>query len=125
MQHERFYLSTKVYFSELQSNYGAAADSTALWIPNRWDSSSGYAMRKFAQRAVIVGAGMLTIMSAVDDADSAARAHADGPGCVVEAADQCPQLADAPRPDPARAPHLEIFCQPARIGAFCSRRWVH
>ena len=77
-------------------------------------------MRRFAQRAVVAAGGMLTlIMSPIDDADVLAQAHAGGPECVVNAVDQCRQQADL-----ARAPHLQISCQPARLGAFCSKRWV-
>jgi hypothetical protein len=67
-------------------------------------------MRKLAQRAVIAGAGVLTIMSAVGSTDLLGQAHADPP-CAANAADPCPQ-ADPPQGDPPRAhpPQLSRVC---------------
>ena len=79
-------------------------------------------MRKLAQRAVIAGASVLTIMSAVGGADLLGQAHAD-PLCVTNAADPCPQ-ADPPQGDPPRAhpPQLSRVCTgggPKTGGAQC------
>lgn len=67
-------------------------------------------MRKLAQRAVIAGASVLTIMSAVGGADLLGQAHADPP-CVDNAAGPCLQ-ADPPHGDPPRAHprHLSRVC---------------
>jgi hypothetical protein len=81
--------------------------------------------RKLAQRAVIAGAGMLAIVNGVGGADLLAKAHADNPNCVVNAVDQCPRLADAPKPDAPRPPHVRTFCQPAGMaGQHCFQRLV-
>jgi hypothetical protein len=81
-------------------------------------------MRKLAHRAVIAGASVLTIMSAIGGADLLGQAHAD-PQCVANAADPCPQ-ADPPQGDPPRAhpPQLSRVCTgggPKTGGGHC---WV-
>ena len=80
-------------------------------------------MRRLGLRAVIAGASVLTIMSAVDAADLLGQAHADDPQCVANAADPCPQ-ADPPQGDPPRArpPQLSRVCTgggPKTGGAHC------
>jgi len=64
-------------------------------------------MRKLAQLAVIVAAGVPTIMSAVGGADLLGPAHADGPACIANATDPCPPQADPPQADP---PQLRTVC---------------
>jgi hypothetical protein len=57
-------------------------------------------MRKLGLRAVIAGASVLTIMSAVDGADLLGQAHAD-PRCATSGADPCqPQADPPPQADP-------------------------
>jgi hypothetical protein len=80
-------------------------------------------MRKLAQRAVIAGVSVLTIMSAIGGADLLGQAHAD-PQCVAGGADPCsPQAADPPpQADPPPRPRYQTVCQPAaKTGAFCYR----
>jgi hypothetical protein len=75
-------------------------------------------MRKVGLRAVIAGASVLTIMSAVDGADMLGQAHAD-PQCATSGADPCLQQADPPRADP---PQLRTVCTgggPKTGGAQC------
>jgi hypothetical protein len=81
-------------------------------------------MGKLAQRAVIAGAGVLAIISAVGGADLLGQAHADNPQCVANAMDPCPVLADAPNADPPHSPQVQTFCQPAgsKWGTHCFRR---
>lgn len=83
-------------------------------------------MRKLARRAVIAGAGMLTITSCVGGAGLLGQAHADDPHCVVNVTVPCPQQADLPNPDPPRPPRIRVFCQPAGSawGTHCFQRWV-
>jgi hypothetical protein len=62
-------------------------------------------MRKLAHRAVIAGASVLTIMSAIGGADLLGQAHAD-PLCVTNGTEPCQPQADprrkrTRRPDPA------------------------
>jgi hypothetical protein len=87
-------------------------------------------MRKLAQRAVIAGASVLTIMSAVGGADLLGQAQAD-PLCVSSGTDPCPPQAEPPRADPPPADpphrsHIRVYCQPggAKWGAFCRQQWV-
>ena len=72
---------------------------------------------------------MLAIMSGVGGADSLGQAHADGPQCIANATDQCPQQADLARAEPPRAdppqahrPQLRTVCTgggPFSGGAHC------
>ena len=78
-------------------------------------------MQTFARRAAIVAMGMLAI---IGSADALPRASAGGPECVAVAAVECADQAQAVQPDPHAGKHLTISCQPARIGAFCTKRWV-
>jgi hypothetical protein len=57
-------------------------------------------MRKLAHRAVIAGASVLTIMSAIGGADLLGQAHAD-PLCVTNGTEPCQPQADPPRGRPA------------------------
>jgi len=65
--------------------------------------------------------GMLAIIGSID---ASPEADAVGPDCVAEVAVQCAEQAQAVQPDPHAGKHLTISCQPARIGAFCTKRWV-
>lgn len=84
----------------------------------------GSATKKLVQRAVIVGAGGLAIISGVGGADLLAQARADDPPCVAGAATPC--LVDLPRPDPPPRSHVRVYCQPlgTKFGAFCFRKVV-
>jgi hypothetical protein len=68
-------------------------------------------MRKLGLRAVIAGASVLTIMSAVDGADLLGQAHAD-PRCATSGADPCqPQADPPPQADPTpRTPTPDGDC---------------
>jgi hypothetical protein len=83
-------------------------------------------MRKLAHRAVIAGASVLTIMSAIGGADLLGQAHAD-PLCVTNGTEPCQPQADPPRAgpppaDPPPGPRFQTVCQPAaKTGAFCYR----
>ena len=77
-------------------------------------------METFTRR-VIVALGTLVILGSLGDSP---EADAVGPDCVAEAAVQCAEQAQAVQPDPHAGKHLTISCQPARIGAFCTKRWV-
>jgi hypothetical protein len=75
-------------------------------------------MRKLGLRAVIAGASVLTIMSAVGGADLLGQAHAD-PQCASSGADPCRPQADPPQADP---PQLRTVCTgggPKTGGAHC------
>jgi hypothetical protein len=87
-------------------------------------------MRKLAQRAVIAGASVLAIMSAVGGADLLGQAHANEPQCVANATDPCrpqadPLQADPPPADPPHPPRIQVYCQPVgpKSGVFCYR-WI-
>jgi hypothetical protein len=81
-------------------------------------------MRKLGLRAVIAGASVLTIMSAVDGADLLGQAHAD-PRCATGGADPCQPQADPPLqadPPPAHRPQMGTVCTgggPKTGGAHC------
>ncbi|MDT5409081.1 MAG: hypothetical protein QOG14_1301 [Mycobacterium sp.] len=81
-------------------------------------------MRKLGLRAVIAGASVLTIMSAVDGAHLLGSAHAD-PRCATSGADPCQAQADPPpQADPPRAhpPQMGTVCTgggPKTGGAHC------
>jgi hypothetical protein len=69
-------------------------------------------MRKLAQRAVIAGASVLTIVSAVGGADLLGQAHAD-PLCVANGADPCQPQADPPQADPPNRSHFGFIASQA------------
>jgi hypothetical protein len=72
-------------------------------------------MRKLGLQAVIAGASVLTIMSAVDGADLLGQAHAD-PHCAASGADPYQSQADPPpQADPPRA-------HPPQMGTVCTGR---
>lgn len=83
-------------------------------------------MRKLAQRAVIAGAGLLAIISALGGADVLGQAHADPPQCVANATDPCAPQADLANAAPPQPSHIQTFCQPAgaKWGVFCFQRRV-
>jgi hypothetical protein len=66
---------------------------------------------------------MLAVSGVLGGSGQLPEARAVGPECT-DAVAQCPQQANASKPDLAPQRHLEISCQPARIGAFCTRRWA-
>ena len=73
-------------------------------------------MRKLAQRGVVLGAGMLAIMTGIGGADVLGQARADGPQCLANATNPC-------RP-PADPPQLRTVCiggGPKSGGAHCWR----
>jgi hypothetical protein len=81
-------------------------------------------MRKLTQRAVIAGASVLAIMSAVGGADLLGQVHADDTHCMANATGPCPPQADPPRADP---PQLRTVCTgggPKTGGAHCHREIV-
>lgn len=88
-------------------------------------------MRKSALRAVIAGAGALTIFSGIGSTETLGtetlgQARADIPRCVADAPDPCPLQAQAPDADAPPAPHVQIYCHSAgpKWGAHCYRRIV-
>ena len=74
-------------------------------------------MRKLAQRAVIAGASVLAIMSAVAGADLLGQAHADDTPCVANATGPCPSQADPPQADPPQADPLQA--DPPQLRTVC------
>jgi hypothetical protein len=86
-------------------------------------------MRKLMQRALIAGASVLAIMSAVDGANLLGQAHANEPQCIANATGPCPPQADPPQPDPPRAdpPQLRTVCTgggPKTGGGHCFQEIV-
>lgn len=80
--------------------------------------------RKFVQRIIIAGAGVLTIICGVDGAGLIGEADADTPDCVANAT-YCPGHPNLVRADPSPAHHIQTFCHPAgRAGQHCFQRWV-
>jgi hypothetical protein len=78
-------------------------------------------VQTFARLVAIAAMGMLVIIGSTD---ALPPANAGGPECVADAAVQCADQAQAVQPDRHAGKHLTISCQPARIGAFCTKRWV-
>lgn len=116
----RQYLGSVDLLQHCDTNFSVSPQKSTFM-----DYGPGMEPRKLVQRAMVAGAGMLAIVSGVGGAGLLGQAHADNPTCVVNAVDPCPRLADAPKPDAPRPPHVRTICQPAGMaGQHCFQRLV-